>query len=61
MQGAALQFPLAHPASLTIVSGARNGEQLKANAAWFEEKIPGVLLVQPEKAWTDCRRRSGSG
>lgn len=40
MQAAALQFPLAHPAALTIASGARNGDQLKANAAWFEEDIP---------------------
>jgi D-threo-aldose 1-dehydrogenase len=40
LQAAALQFPLAHPAALTIVSGARNRDQLIANAAWFEEEIP---------------------
>ncbi|MGF9692469.1 aldo/keto reductase [Rhizobium sp. 0TCS1.26] len=40
LQAAALQFPLAHPASLTIVSGARNAEQLTANVGWFEEQIP---------------------
>lgn len=50
MQAAALQFPLAHPASLTIVSGARNGEQLKANAAWFEEDIPASF-------WSNLKKR----
>ncbi|WP_137131343.1 aldo/keto reductase [Rhizobium sp. FY34] len=40
LQAAALQFPLAHPAVLTIVSGARNAEQLTANVSWFEEEIP---------------------
>jgi D-threo-aldose 1-dehydrogenase len=40
MQAAALIFPLLHPAVVTVVSGARNGEQLKANVAWFEQEIP---------------------
>lgn len=40
LQAAALQFPLAHPAALTVVSGARNADQLKSNAAWFNEEIP---------------------
>lgn len=43
LQAAALQFPLAHPAALTIVSGARNADQLSANAAWFEEDIPAAF------------------
>jgi D-threo-aldose 1-dehydrogenase len=40
LQAAALQFPLAHPAALTLVSGARNAEQVESNVAWFEETIP---------------------
>ncbi|OLP62006.1 pyridoxal 4-dehydrogenase [Xaviernesmea oryzae] len=40
LQAAALAFPLLHPATVTVVSGARNAEQLKANIAWFEETIP---------------------
>jgi D-threo-aldose 1-dehydrogenase len=40
MQAAALVFPLLHPAVVTVVSGARNGEQLSANIAWFEQEIP---------------------
>ncbi|TDK31344.1 aldo/keto reductase [Rhizobium deserti] len=39
MQAAALVFPLLHPAVVTVVSGARNGEQLAANIAWFEQEI----------------------
>jgi D-threo-aldose 1-dehydrogenase len=40
LQAAALQFPLAHPAVLTVVSGAHNAEQISANVAWLEEPIP---------------------
>lgn len=40
MQAAALNFPLLHPAVVTVVSGARNGEQMRANVGWFEEDIP---------------------
>ncbi|RWX80842.1 aldo/keto reductase [Neorhizobium lilium] len=40
MQAAALVFPLLHPAVVTVVSGARNGEQMRSNTAWFEQDIP---------------------
>lgn len=40
MQAAALAFPALHPAVVTVVSGARNAEQMKANVGWFEEEIP---------------------
>lgn len=50
LQAAALQFPLAHPAALTIVSGARNDEQITANIAWFEEPIPAAF-------WTRLKER----
>ncbi|HSX73651.1 MAG TPA: aldo/keto reductase [Shinella sp.] len=40
LQAAALQFPLAHPAVVTIVSGARTAEQITSNIAWFSETIP---------------------
>jgi D-threo-aldose 1-dehydrogenase len=40
LQAAALQFPLAHPASVTVVSGARNAQQLTSNIEWFEQAIP---------------------
>ncbi|MGG2478436.1 aldo/keto reductase, partial [Rhizobium sp. BR5] len=33
-------FPLAHPASVTVVSGARNAQQLASNIEWFEQSIP---------------------
>jgi D-threo-aldose 1-dehydrogenase len=40
MQAAALTFPALHPAVVTVVSGARNAEQIKANVNWFEQQIP---------------------
>lgn len=40
LQAAALQFPLAHPAAITIVSGARTADQIKSNVEWFAEEIP---------------------
>ncbi len=40
MQAAALRFPLLHPSVVTVVSGARNAEQMAANVKWFEEDIP---------------------
>lgn len=40
LQAAALQFPLAHPTTVSVVSGARNGAQIAANADWLEESIP---------------------
>jgi D-threo-aldose 1-dehydrogenase len=50
MQAAALQFPLAHPASVTIVSGARNGAQLSSNIEWFEQEIP-------TEFWSELKKR----
>ncbi|SFU90068.1 D-threo-aldose 1-dehydrogenase [Methylobacterium sp. 174MFSha1.1] len=40
LEAAALQFPLLHPAALTLVTGARNAAQVEANAAWFAEPVP---------------------
>ncbi|NKB79762.1 aldo/keto reductase [Ochrobactrum daejeonense] len=40
MQAAALAFPALHPAVVSVVSGARNAEQIKANVDWFEQQIP---------------------
>jgi D-threo-aldose 1-dehydrogenase len=50
MQAAALQFPLAHPASVTIVSGARNGSQIASNIEWFEQEIPAEF-------WSELKKR----
>ncbi|MCF4123940.1 aldo/keto reductase [Methylobacterium sp. SyP6R] len=40
LEAAALQFPLLHPAAVTVVTGARNAAQVEANAAWFADPIP---------------------
>jgi D-threo-aldose 1-dehydrogenase len=50
LQAAALQFPLAHPASVTVVSGARNASQLTSNIEWFEEEVPAEF-------WAELRKR----
>ncbi len=46
LQAAALQFPLAHAAAFTVVSGARNAAQITTNVGWFEETIPASFWVQ---------------
>jgi len=50
LEAAALQFPLAHPAVASVLSGMRSAEQVRANVAWFERAIPAEL-------WADLRRR----
>ncbi|KIQ05924.1 pyridoxal 4-dehydrogenase [Agrobacterium tumefaciens] len=50
LQAAALQFPLAHAASVTVVSGARNAQQLASNIEWFEQDIPSEF-------WSELHRR----
>lgn len=50
LQAAALQFPLGHPASVTVVSGARNAQQLAANIEWFEQ-------VVPDEFWSELQKR----
>ncbi|MFB9950082.1 aldo/keto reductase [Rhizobium puerariae] len=50
LQAAALQFPLAHPAVVTVVSGARTAGQIKSNVDWFSESIPASF-------WSRLRQR----
>jgi D-threo-aldose 1-dehydrogenase len=38
-----LQFPYAHPAVATVLTGARSADELRENAASFELPIPGAL------------------
>ncbi|PYE40470.1 D-threo-aldose 1-dehydrogenase [Rhizobium sp. PP-F2F-G20b] len=39
LQAIALQFAAAHPAVVSIVTGARNADQINRNISWFEEDI----------------------
>lgn len=48
LAAAALQFPLAHPAVATVLTGARSVEELRENVASFERPIPTAL-------WTALR------
>lgn len=50
LPAAALQFPLAHPAVLSVVAGVRHPGQLQQNIAWFEQPIPPGL-------WATLRER----
>ncbi|MCB8822206.1 aldo/keto reductase [Microvirga rosea] len=43
LPAAALQFPMAHPAVVTCVSGARTADQLVKNISWFESTLPNEL------------------
>ena len=46
LPAAAAQFPLAHPAVATVCLGARSAEQVRRNAALFDEPVP-------DAAWSE--------
>lgn len=43
LQAAALQFPLAHPAVVSCVTGTHTAAQLQQNVAWLETPVPATL------------------
>lgn len=43
LQAAALQFPMAHPAVVSCIPGSHDLAQLRQNAAWFAQPLPGAL------------------
>ena len=43
LPAAALQFPLRHRAVRAVVIGAKTGDQVRSNVAWFEQSIPDAL------------------
>lgn len=43
LTAAAIQFPLAHPAVATVLTGARSVDELEANHAAFELEIPDAV------------------
>jgi D-threo-aldose 1-dehydrogenase len=50
LEAAALQFPLGHPAVVSVVTGMRSPAEVRANVDWFERPIPAAL-------WDDLRSR----
>jgi D-threo-aldose 1-dehydrogenase len=50
LPAAALQFPMAHPAVVSSIPGARDLAQLTQNVAWFEQPVPAEL-------WQTLRQR----
>lgn len=49
LPAAALQFPLAHPAVVSVIPGARSAAEVRANAAAMGEEIPAAF-------WTNLKR-----
>lgn len=62
LAAAALQFPYAHPAVATVLTGARSAAEVRENAASFEETIPADLwlalrdegLIDPRAPLPSC-------
>jgi D-threo-aldose 1-dehydrogenase len=50
LEAAALQFPLGHPAVVSVLSGMRSPAQVRQNVGWFEQPVPDGL-------WTALRER----
>jgi D-threo-aldose 1-dehydrogenase len=50
LEAAALQFPLGHPAVVSVLSGMRSAEQVRQNVAWFGHPVPAAL-------WDHLRER----
>jgi D-threo-aldose 1-dehydrogenase len=46
LPAAALAFPLAHPAVVSVCVGARSPAQIERNAALYDETIPGDLWTE---------------
>jgi D-threo-aldose 1-dehydrogenase len=46
IQAAALQFPLAHPAVVVVLTGARSTEELNQNLAFMRQPIPADLWAE---------------
>ena len=43
MRAAALQFPRAHPAVATVLTGVRTPQELNENVFYFNQPIPSAL------------------
>ncbi|CAM4092297.1 aldo/keto reductase [Roseateles saccharophilus] len=56
LEAAALNFPLAHPAVVSVLAGMRSPAQVLANAGWMRQPLPGEVwqalrdrgLIHPE-------------
>jgi D-threo-aldose 1-dehydrogenase len=48
LAAAALQFPLAHPAVVSVVPGARSAQELQGIVRWMHHPVPPAL-------WTALR------
>ncbi|CAG4898387.1 aldo/keto reductase [Paraburkholderia gardini] len=55
LAAAALQFPYAHPAVATVLTGARNPGELRENVASFERELPAALWKALREGLLDPR------
>ena len=50
MQAAALQFPLAHPAVVSVIPGGVSSEEVRSNIGYLEEPIPTAVWTELKSA-----------
>ncbi|MGF6775011.1 aldo/keto reductase [Paraburkholderia sp. GAS334] len=55
LAAAALQFPYAHPAVATVLTGARSAAELRENVASFERELPPALWRALREGLLDSR------
>jgi D-threo-aldose 1-dehydrogenase len=55
LAAAALQFPYAHPAVASVLTGARSAAELRENVASFERKLPAALWKALREGLLDPR------
>ena len=55
---AALQFPLAHPAVVSVIPGPSSADQVRANVKWIAQPIPGCVLGRAEREGTSAQGRA---
>jgi D-threo-aldose 1-dehydrogenase len=46
MQAVALQFPLTHPAVVSVIPGAASPEEVRRNIGYLEEPIPIAIWTE---------------
>lgn len=50
LQAAALQFPLAHPAVVSVIPGGARPEEVRSNIGFLKEEIPAALWAELKQA-----------
>jgi D-threo-aldose 1-dehydrogenase len=56
LAAAAVQFPLRHPAVVSVVIGARSPEEIDEDAQLLEIPVPDALWSEIDAAYAECSR-----